>query len=135
VALFSVRSLRSWMRWWSLPIFIGGFITLSIGIASLTLFGWAWGKYVVPTILSSVGPTLSKLGRGLAQSLVNDFAPWLMLESRLLTLLALGLLLGSARLPPPATARPAWNTRRSCFEATEIKTQTQRQVRAVFQTS
>jgi hypothetical protein len=101
VALFGVRSLRGWMRWWSLPIFIGGLITLSIGIASLILFGWAWGQYVIPTIPSSVGPTLSKLGRELTQSLVKDLALWLVLESGLLTLLALGLFLASGRIPPP----------------------------------
>ncbi len=74
VALFGVRSLRGWMRWWSLPIFIGGLITLGIGVASLTLFGWAWGKYVILTIPPSVGPTLSELGHELTQSLVNNLA-------------------------------------------------------------
>src|SRR5258706_1990110 len=101
VALFGVRSLRGWMRWWSLPIFIGGLITLGIGVASLTLFGWAWGKYVILTIPPSVGPTLSELGHELTQSLVNNLALWLMLESGLLILLALGVFLASSRVPPP----------------------------------
>src|SRR5258706_4771 len=101
VTLFGVRSLRGWMRWWSLPIFIGGLVTLIVGVASLTLFGWAWGKYVILTIPASMGPTLSELGHELTQSLVNNLALWLMLESGLLILLALGVFLASSRVPPP----------------------------------
>ncbi|HXD10176.1 MAG TPA: hypothetical protein VN653_08950, partial [Anaerolineales bacterium] len=101
VALFAVRSLRGWMRWWSVPILIGSLITLGIGVASLTFFGWAWGKYVIPAIPPSAGQTLSALGRELAHSLVKDLTLWLVLESGLLAFLALGLLMGSTRVPPP----------------------------------
>ena len=38
VAVFGVRSLRGWLRWWGIPIFIAAFITLSAGITSLIFF-------------------------------------------------------------------------------------------------
>lgn len=101
VALFAIRSLRGWMRWWGIPILIGSLITLGMGVASLTFFGWAWGKYVIPAIPPSAGQTLSTMGRELAHSLVKDLTLWLVLESGLLAFLALGLLMGSTRVPPP----------------------------------
>jgi len=101
VALFGVRSLQGWLRWWGIPIFIAGLITLSIGIAGLGLFDWAWVKYAPPEIPPAIELNLREVGRQLTHVLVHDLAIWIVLESSLITLLALGMLIASSRVNPP----------------------------------
>ena len=107
VAFFGVRSLRGWMRWWSIPIFLAGLIALSIGVAGVSRFDWAWEKYVVPEIPPAVGSNLSDMGRELAHALVNDLAIRIMLEAGVVALLALGVIVGSFYVkPPPDSSLP-----------------------------
>jgi len=101
VAVFGVRSLRGWLRWWSIPIFLGGLIAVGFGIASLLRFEWAWAKYVLPELSTAAGSPLSQMEHQLVHTLVTDFAKWVLLEAGVVTLLALGVLLASSRVKPP----------------------------------
>jgi hypothetical protein len=101
LALFGVRSLRGCMRWWGIPIFIAGLITLGIGFAGLSRFDWAWERYAVPEIPSAVDSNLSEMGRQLTQALVNDLSKWMVLEAGMVVLVALAVLIGSFHVTPP----------------------------------
>ena len=101
VALFVVRSLSAWLRWWGIPIFTASLFTLVIGVGAFFMFDWVWGRYVLPYIPSSLSSSFGEISHDVARTLANDLAKWITLEAGLLTLLALGIIVISARVKPP----------------------------------
>lgn len=110
VSLFGVRSLKGWLRWWGIPLFIAGLIPLSIGVAALLSFEWVWAKFGIPNlpVLLST-PSLVALGHDIAQSIVHDLSTQITLEAGLITLLGLGAIIGSYYIKP-RTSQPAQAT-------------------------
>lgn len=100
VAVFGVRSVKGWLRWWGIPILIVGLITLIIGIALRPLLDWAWINYIVAKIPPLVSASLGELGHSLAVSLIRDFATWIMIEAALIFALGLGGIIGSYFVKP-----------------------------------
>ena len=98
IAVFGVRSLRGWLCWWGIPVFIAAFITLSAGIASLIFFEPAWASYIIPLTAES---TPVQIEPDVSRALFNDLVVQLVLEAGILTLLGLIALLISRRMPPP----------------------------------
>ena len=101
VALFGVRSLRGLLRWWGIPILIAGLITLILGIVIFFMFESIWLNYVLiylPPILTS---GLGEIIYDVTHSLAKDFSKPLLLEAGIVTLLALGIIFISNRIPPP----------------------------------
>lgn len=101
VAVFGVRSLRGLLRWWGIPVFVAGLITLILGVALFFMFEWIWLRYVLthfpPLLTSGFGEILYDT----AHSLTNDLSKQMMLEAGVVTLLALGVILVSNRVPAP----------------------------------
>ena len=100
-ALLVVRSLRGWMRWWSIPILIASLIVLITSTTVLFLFDWAWAKYVMQHLQPMLAGSVIAAVRELAHTLTTEFAKWTMLESGITALLALGILIASSRVQPP----------------------------------
>jgi hypothetical protein len=101
VALFAVRSLRGWMRWWGIPIFIAGLMTLIFGVLLFFMFDQIWTKYVLHTLPSALTSGFGEITQDVAHSLTNDLAKWFMLQAGIMTLLALGILYTSSFVKPP----------------------------------
>jgi hypothetical protein len=101
VAVFGVRSLRGWLRWWGIPIFIASLFTLILGAVIYFMFDSIWVNYVLihlpPLLTSGFGEIIY----GVANSLANDLSQHLMRQAGVVTLLALGVILISNRVPPP----------------------------------
>ena len=99
VTLFGVRSRKGWLRWWGIPIFTVGLITLSIGVASKPLFEWAWVKFAVakiPALLST--SNLPVIGHDVLRFALTDLSKWITIEASLITLLGLGAMIFSSRV-------------------------------------
>lgn len=101
VSVFGVRSLRGLLRWWSIPIFMAGLITLIFGIVVFSLFEWIWLNYILTSIPPLLTSGFGEIIYGVTHSLANDFSKQLMLQAGIVTLLALGVILISNRVPPP----------------------------------
>jgi hypothetical protein len=101
LTLFAVRSLRGWMRWWGIPLFIAGLLMLLFGTVLFFMFDQIWDKYVLydlpPLLISAFG----EITQDVARTLTNDLAKWIMLEAGFITLLALGILYASSFVKPP----------------------------------
>ena len=80
VTLFAVRSLKSWMRWWGIPIFFSGVIALGLGILALPILNTAWTLFVVPRIPPFIPPDIAGIGQELVRSIVHTLTggivPW-----------------------------------------------------------
>ncbi len=100
VAVFGVRSVKGWLRWWGIPILIVSLITLTIGIALRPLLDWTWINYIVVKIPPLVSPSWGEFGRSLAISVIHDFAKWMMIEAALIFALGLGGVIGSYFIKP-----------------------------------
>ena len=101
VALFGVRSLRGLLRWWGIPVFIGGLITLIFGSVIFFMFDWMWLNYILTSLPPLLTSGFGELIYDVTHSLAQDFSNRLMLEAGIVTLLAFGVILISNRVPPP----------------------------------
>lgn len=101
VTLFGVRSLKGWLLWWGVPLFIVGLVVLIFGIAILPLLEWAWVNYAVQQIPSMFSTaSLIATGHGVVFSIARDLTKWIVISSSLIALLGLGAIIGSSRVKP-----------------------------------
>jgi hypothetical protein len=93
--------LRSFLRWWSISIFIGSLFALILGAVLFFLFEQIWLNYVLndfpPILTSGFGEIIYSVTR----SLSRDVSQHLMTQAGIVTLTALGILLISNRVPAP----------------------------------
>ena len=101
LSLFAVRSLRGWMRWWSIPMFIAGISTLILGVVLFFMFDQIWMKYILPTLPPLFASGFSDIAEDVTRTLANDLAKHIMLQAVVLTLLALAILYASSFVKPP----------------------------------
>jgi hypothetical protein len=101
VAVFGVRSLRGLLRWWGIPVFIAGLITLIFSIVIFFMFNWMWLNYISTSLPPLLTSGFGDLIYDVTHSLAKNFSKRLMLEAGIVTLLAFGVILISNRVPPP----------------------------------
>jgi len=101
VTLFAVRSLRGWMRWWSVPIFIAGLMMVVFSVVLFFMFDQLWTKYVLHELPPLLASDFGEITQDVARTLTNDLAKHIMLQAGILTLLALGILYASSFVKPP----------------------------------
>ena len=97
VTLFGVRSRKGWLRWWGIPIFIVGLITLCIGVATIPLMEWAWVKYAlakIPPLFST--SDLPVIGHDVVRFAILDLSKWITIEASLISLLGLAAIIVSS---------------------------------------
>jgi hypothetical protein len=96
VTLFAVRSLKSWLRWWGIPIFVSGTIALGLGISALPAFNTAWIMFIVPRIPPFIPADIAGIGRELVRSIVNTLIDGLVLWTMILLAFGLAAWIGSS---------------------------------------
>jgi hypothetical protein len=89
VTLFRVRSIKSWMRWWGIPVFISGTITLMLRISALPILNTAWTIFIVPKIPPFIPADMTGIGLVLLRSIFHSMTSGIVLWA--ITLLATGL--------------------------------------------
>ena len=100
VTLFGVRSIKSGLRWWGIPLFIAGLIALGIGIAAQPILDWAWVNYAIPQMPPIFSSGLGELGHDLFSSVAGELGKQLMLEAGPILLLGLAAIIGSFYVKP-----------------------------------
>ena len=110
VTLFAVRSLKSWMRWWGIPIFIAGAIALALGIAALPALNTTWSMFVIPRIPPYIPPDIAGIGQELVRSIVHALAEGIALRAAILLAIGLAAWIGSyfikTKTEPEPSAAP-----------------------------
>lgn len=101
VTALRVRSLRSFLRWWSIPIFIGSLFALIFGTVLFFLFEQIWLNYVLNDIPPLLTSGFGEIIYNVTHSLSKDVSQHLMTQAGIVTLTALGILLISNRVPAP----------------------------------
>ena len=114
VTLFAVRSLKSWMRWWGIPIFVSGTIALGLGLSALPVLNTAWTMYIVPRIPPFFPADIAGIGQELLRSIVHTITEGIVLWAVILLAFGLAAWIGSyfiktknepdAPVTPPAPA-------------------------------
>ena len=95
VTLFGIRSLKGWLRWWGIPLFVVGLILTAFGIAILPMLDWAWVKYILPQFPSALSAGITGLARGLVDSVVRALTTRITLVAAIIGLLGLAAIIGS----------------------------------------
>ncbi|MBU2611697.1 MAG: hypothetical protein KJ606_12250 [Chloroflexi bacterium] len=95
VTLFGVRSLKGWLRWWGIPIFFAGGITLVLGIALLPAMNWAWNAFVIPKIPPFLPADIGRIGHDLASFILKDLSKQIIIQTTIFIILGLAAWVGS----------------------------------------
>ncbi len=109
VTIFGVRSLKGWMRWWGIPIFIAGVIALVLMLTALPVINWAWINYVAPRIPPYIPTDIAGIGQNIIRFIIHALTGYIMLQAIILTVVGLALWIGSIfikRKEKPHTAPP-----------------------------
>jgi hypothetical protein len=102
VALLGVRSLKGWLRWWGIPMFIAGLIAF----AAAPVLDWAWVNYVAVRIPSLVSSSISEAAHDLLNSIARQLSNRIMLDAGLVILLGFGATVVSVSIDKRACAPP-----------------------------
>ena len=108
ISLLVVRDPKGWLRWWGIPLFIAGVLTILLSALSTAAFEQIWVNALAGQIPASISlGTLSlihDLLRALAQVFLTSISFW----GLLLAILAAGMLVGSAfiKSAPRAVEEP-----------------------------
>lgn len=95
VTLFGVRSLKSWLRWWGIPIFFAGGIALVLGIALLPAMNWAWNAFVITKIPPFLSADIGRIGHGLASFILQGLSKQIIIQTTILIIIGLAAWVGS----------------------------------------
>ena len=95
VTLFAVRSLKSWLRWWGIPLFISGVMALAMAISFLPLFNMAWSTFVIPHIPAFIPADIAAVGLDLVRAIVRILTQGISLRAMILLVPGLAAWIGS----------------------------------------
>jgi hypothetical protein len=96
VTLFAVRSLKSWLRWWGIPIFVSGTIALGLGISILPALNAAWTMFIIPRMPPFIPADIAGIGQGLVRSFVHTISLNLVLQAIILLVFGLAAWIGAS---------------------------------------
>jgi hypothetical protein len=112
VTLFAVRNIKSWMRWWGIPFFVTGAITLVLGITIIPALNIAWIWFIAPQIPVFIPVEIPTVGLELFRSILKTLSGWIILPGVIICVLGLSAWIGSTfikmkNLPEKQIATPA----------------------------
>ena len=95
VTVFGVRSRKGWLRWWGVPMFIAGLLTVGLGIAAVPTLDWAWIGYIADKIPPMFSTSLSEVAHELANAVVRELSQVIVLGAGAVGLIGLGAIVSS----------------------------------------
>ena len=95
ITLLVVRTVRDWLRWWGIPIFFSG--VLSVGLAATTTFFFdqAWVAILAKRIPPDLSPGVVGLGHDLAFAILQSLMVGVTYGGIVLVVSGLGMWVGS----------------------------------------
>jgi hypothetical protein len=108
ITIFAVRDLKSWLRWWGVPLLLGGLFGLIIAAAISPLSQWAFSAYAAPRIPAFLPLSVTEIIRELISEVLAGLAAPIVFQSIALLIIGIIMLLATRiRKPitPPSEAR------------------------------
>jgi hypothetical protein len=110
VTLLAIRTAKSWLRWWGIPLFITGGLTILLSVFSMASFERGWGTLLANRTPPNLAPGVISLGHDLARAILQKSLAGLLLAGLVIGLAGLALWIGSAFIKPEAEPQvPAGN--------------------------
>ena len=114
ISLLVVRSPKGWLRWWGIPIFFSGLLSLGLAIGCMVFFGQAWQALLASRIPPYISQGLVSLGHDVVQAILHSLLVGVTISGICMLVLGLGMWIGSgfikSRSNPdsmPASGSPA----------------------------
>jgi hypothetical protein len=95
VTLFGVRSLKGWMRWWGIPFFITGFISIGLGFLSPPAISKVWSTFVAPRMPAFLTVGVTDIVRKMVLYLAHDLTEHIVFQALILLVFGLAAWIGS----------------------------------------
>jgi hypothetical protein len=95
ITLLVVRSLKGWLRWWSIPLFFTGLFTIVLAIFASVFFEQTWSVIIVNRIPPYISSDLVTLGHDLLQAILQPFLKSLVISGLIIGVIGLGIWIGS----------------------------------------
>ena len=95
IAMFAVRSLKGWMRWWGIPIVVSGVIALGLGLFTSPAMRVAWNIFIFPRIPPYLPVDVVGIFRDILLSIIRTVSGWIILEASILLAFGLAAWIGS----------------------------------------
>ncbi len=96
IALFAVRSIKGWLRWWGIPILVSGVIALGLGIFTSPALRVAWNVFIFPRIPPFLPVEMVGIVRDVLLSIIRTVSGWIILQASILLAFGLAAWIGSA---------------------------------------
>lgn len=103
ITIFAVRTLKGWLRWWGVPLLLGGLFGLILATAINPLFKWGFAAYAAPRLPAFLPASVTETIQGLISSILAGLAAPMLLQSLALLLIGIAMLFAT-RLKKPITA-------------------------------
>lgn len=102
VSLLVIRSPKSWLRWWGLPFFVAGLLSILLALGFSAIFERIWVAQLAGRIPPSLSLGLVTLLHDLGKAVLRLILGSIGLASLLIGLLGLGMWIGSSFIKEPA---------------------------------
>jgi len=114
ITLLVVRTVKDWLRWWGIPIFFSGLLSVGLAISATVFFDQAWAAMLVNRIPSFISLELVSLAHDVVQAILRPVVVGITGSGIFMLVLGLGMWVGAgfikSRSNPqasPASKSPA----------------------------
>lgn len=112
ITLIAVRDARSWLRWWGIPILLGGLLGFAIASVVGPLADWAFTNYAAPRLPPILPESMREFARGLVSSVLAGLSKPIAIQSAILGVIGIAMLV-TPRLIRLAKVRAGVETTKS----------------------
>ena len=95
ITLLVVRTIKDWLRWWGIPFFFSGLLSVGAAMTGILFFEQAWDTLVANSIPSFLSPGLVNLGHDVVQAILETLIIGITEIGILMAVLGLGMWIGS----------------------------------------
>ena len=95
ITLLVVRTIKDWLRWWGIPIFFSGLLSIALAISSMFFFDQAWLGILVNHIPAFLSPGTVNLGHDVVQAILQTLTIGITSIGIIMAVLGLGMWIGS----------------------------------------
>jgi len=95
ISFLVVRTPKGWLRWWGIPIFFGGLLSLGLAISTTVFFEQAWLAILANRIPPYLSLGLVNLGHDLLRAIFQTLMFGIVASGIILIVLGLGMWIGS----------------------------------------
>jgi len=107
ITLLVVRTVKDWLRWWGIPIFFSGLLSLGLAMAVMFFYDQAWLVLVANRLPSFLPLEFVDLAHDVVQAILHPVVVGITGAGIIMLVLGLGMWIGSALIKSRDKADPA----------------------------